>query len=292
MADRLTTNRLTNLPFEKVANKNILFFASNSVVALAYTGDAHLDNIPTDYWIAEKLSGIKFNPENPHMMKTCENNNQDVGWALRNLSNELANHSRSEHLFLLISIQGWQWNSKGRLRPLVGYITKLPPENTFGVHYEPRDWYFKGAQTISAPKSIMTIAELTELSNSLRNKPALESENLLVEKIREVSRHKSWVGPHCVSILIPPPSEPNIFVRYHPADHLKLIESQKLANDQQIWAYSPWIISPRMCMPPNEVTGGGFTISTGLFTIHFSSETPKHPKWLFSASGQKRRRIR
>lgn len=138
----------------------------------------------------------------------------------------------------------------------------------------------------------MTLEELTELSNSLRNKPASKAEDLLVDKIREVSQHKPWVGPHCISILIPPPSDPNIFVNYYPANHLEIIESQKLTNGQQIWAYSPWIISPRMCMPPAEITGGGLTISTGLFSIHFSGETPQHPKWLFSVSGQKRRRIR
>lgn len=68
VTDRLTTNSLTYLLFEKVANKNILLFASNSVVTLAFTGDAYLDNIPIDYWIAERLTGIKFNAEKPPAM--------------------------------------------------------------------------------------------------------------------------------------------------------------------------------------------------------------------------------
>jgi hypothetical protein len=167
VTDRLVTNTKTGQPFDRVANKNILCFASNALVAIAYTGDAYLDGVPTDHWIAEKLAGIKIDPNNPPMMQGGQNETRrDVGQAFRHLSDELSRQDQRKRLYLLISVQGWQWDSKGRLRPIVGYITKMPPQNAFGIHYEPRDWYLSGAQTISAPEANLSAEELTELSNS------------------------------------------------------------------------------------------------------------------------------
>jgi len=291
VTDRLVTNKQTKQPFDKVANKNILYFASNAVVAIAYTGDAYLADVPTDHWIAEKLAGMEIDPENPPANLFGQiKPRRDVGQAFRFLRDELARQNQRKQLDLLISVQGWQWNSKGRLRPLVSYITKAPPQNTFFIHYEPRDWYLKGTQTISAPKANMSDKELTDLSNHLRYKSATEAEVLLVDKIREISQCNDWVGPHCMSILLPPPSNPNISVHYYPGNPFTLSEKQKLADEQHIWAYSPWIVSPSLCRPPSQITGGGFTARTGPFSIQFASHTPQHPEWLLADFGQKRRK--
>src|SRR5258708_26583621 len=44
-------------PFDPLANKNIVYCSKNSVVAIAYTGIAYIDDIPTDKWIAQQLIG-------------------------------------------------------------------------------------------------------------------------------------------------------------------------------------------------------------------------------------------
>ena len=114
----------------------------------------------------------------------------------------------------------------------------------------------------------MSVKEQNELSNRLKHKSMDEAESLLVGKVREISQRNHMVGPHCVSILLPPPSNPNISVRYYAADPDTISDSQKLADDQLVWAYSPWIVSPNVCQPPGEISGG-FTLRTGPFTIHF-----------------------
>lgn len=290
VTDRLVTKN--SQPFDKVANKNILYIASNAVVAIAYTGLAYIDGKPTDYWIAENLSGLEIDPYNPPMIESGQFIPPlDIGLALLCLRNELNIREQQEHLFLLISFQGWQWNSKGRLRPLVGNIEIPNHANLFEIYYEPRDWYIDGsAMTISTPRSNFSKDDLDQLSNNLRNKLATEAEIILVNAIREVSKLNSLVGPHCISILIPSPSSPNISVRYFLDDSFAISETQKLPDDQYVWGYSPWIIGQKLCLPPSQITGG-FTLKVGLFTIHFSSNLSNHPDWLLYHSGQKRRKL-
>lgn len=179
VTDRLTTITSNMRPYDKLANKNILYFASNAVVAIAYTGDAYLENVPTDHWMAEKLIGVKIDPDNPPMMNGLNNKTQrDIGQSFNFLRNELKNQKGKK---LLISIQGWQWNSKGRLRPLVGYISRKPPTNTFDICYESRYWHLLGAAlTIATPDANITANEQNALSDLLRHKPAAEAESILV----------------------------------------------------------------------------------------------------------------
>jgi len=286
------TDRLVSLnqkPFDKLANKNILYIASNAVVTLAYTGEAYLDNIPTDHWIAQKLLGFEIDPANPPAMAAGQNGSKrDIGQSFRILTDELDRQDPKKRLSLLVSVQGWQWNSRGRLRPLVGHITRMPSRNSFDVHFEQRDWYLKGAQTISAPYANIGIEELTELSNQLRDKQPKEAEVLLVDKIRQISNTNTWVGPHCISVLLPQLSNPNIFVRYHTADPSVLSNQQALEAGDDLWAYSPWIVGSNVCLPPAQVIGG-FTLRTGPFTIHFEAETPQQKQWLSFHSGQNRK---
>jgi hypothetical protein len=289
VTDRLVSYK--QAPFDKVANKNILYIASNAVVAIAYSGDAYIEEIPTDCWIVENLTGTIADQQ--HCQSThfgATRPRRDIGHSLCILRDEL-NKRLTQVQYLLISIHGWQWNSKGRLRPLVGDITKRKTDqgNLFTIYYEPRHQYLDGYPLTTAnPSSNITQKELVDLSISLRNKTASEAEGLLVDKIREISQHNPLVGPHCISILIPPPSNHNITIQYFAADPATLSDPQKLSHDEAMWAYCPWIISPNVCVSPGQLSGGGFHIRTGPFTIKFICETPKHPDWLLYHSGQKR----
>ena len=281
-----------------MANKNILYFATNAVVAIAYTGFAYLEGIPMDYWISEKLAGITVDPENPRAMYFGKERYwRDIGLSLRVLTTELnkQKHVLKNRRDLFLVVHGWQWNSKGRLRPLVGCIGKTRQNNKFGIHYEPRDWYLKGeTQTIVAPRGFILREELSEFVKHLSGKSAHEVEGLLVDKVREVSRRcslegRSVVGPYCISILLPPPSNPIISVRYYSATSSAIPESQRLAEDQIVWAYSPWILSPRVCMPPSQIAGAP-TYRIGPFTVCFEAEESSHPDYIFAITGHKRRK--
>ena len=275
-------------PHDRVANKNVLLFAKNAVVSMAYTGHAYLQDIPTDQWIAEKLTGIAVDEETTFHFGKTDLSWRDIGHSLLFLTDQLTRWRKTHDFSLFITVTGWQWNSKGRFRPLDGLIGPVRGNRAFGIQYEPRHWYWRGeCRTSAAPLGPISEAELEELSSNLLRKPASEAEGLLVNKIREVSRRSSVVGPHCISILLPPPSNPIITVRYHMATPSESSKSHELDDDQRVWGYSPWIIGPRSCYPPHLIVGGR-TLKLGPFSIQYTSNADKNPRYLSAAIGQKR----
>ena len=66
ISDRLLTQKTTNgyNPFDAVSNKTILFFSSDAMVSISYTGSAYIGKIPTDRWISEKLCGLDLSEGN------------------------------------------------------------------------------------------------------------------------------------------------------------------------------------------------------------------------------------
>src|SRR6266851_8318629 len=81
VTDRLVTRG--NDPFDTLANKNILYAAKNAVVAMAYTGQAFIGDVPTDQWIVETLSGHIFERDRkPPFLSYAKTKVSDLGAAL------------------------------------------------------------------------------------------------------------------------------------------------------------------------------------------------------------------
>jgi len=291
VTDRLVSEKGTGQPFDRVSNKNILFVATNAVVALAYTGTAFIGGIPTDHWLAQQLAGIEINPKNPPVIKTDPHlHNRDLGRSLLTIRDGLNQLRTTENPNILIAIHGWQWNSKRRLRPLTGSIERDTTQQAYALLYSQRHRYLEGPQTISSPVANFSPTELQRLSVGLRGEESRDAEVRLVETVRGVARKNPHVGPHCMSILIPPPSNPSISIRYFPAASTSLPVKQQLSRHESLKAYSPWILSTNICSPPSEITGA-FVIRTGIFSIQLTSQTVLEPDQLPSATGQIRRSV-
>jgi hypothetical protein len=289
VTDRLVSEQISGQPFDKVSNKNILFIATNAVVVLAFTGAAFIEGIPTDHWLAQQLAGIEIDPFDPPALKADPHlHNRDLGRSLLTVRDRLNQLRAEENPNILVAIHGWQWNSKRRLRPLAGSIERNTTDQGYAVLYSQRHWYLDGAQTISSPVANFSPTELRRLSVELRGKEAQDAQRCLVQTVRGVARRNPRVGPHCMSVLIPPPSNPNISVRYYPAASISLPASQQLSRDESQKAFSPWVLSTNICCPPSELTGA-FVIRTGLFTIQVTSQTVFEPDQLPSVTGQIRR---
>src|SRR5438876_988555 len=56
VTDRLLTLTPTGEPFDRDANKNIIFHGRDGVAAIAYSGIACVDGLPTDQWIVETIT--------------------------------------------------------------------------------------------------------------------------------------------------------------------------------------------------------------------------------------------
>jgi hypothetical protein len=290
VSDRLVSNVTTQTPFDPMANKCILYIASNAVVAIAYTGTAYINHIPTDQYLAQILLGQVIDPNNIPMMSTEIRNKSDIGLSMRKILEEL--NSQGNLLDIILTYQGWQWDHKGHVRPIVGVINKDSQNKRYSISQEKRDFYLAGSLTISTPRSNLSEEEINKLSIALRNKTIIESEEILINEIRRISAENQWVGPHCMSISIPHPSTPNIHINFSEYISTEKPESKRKNFKQMDFSYSPWVISQNIYLPPNEIIGGGFNICTGPFTIRFDTNV-EHKSELFigGSEGQKRKKL-
>jgi hypothetical protein len=191
------TDRLVSGPIEDpLANKNVLYCARNAIVAIGYTGHAFIGDIPTDQWLVEKLTGITFDrsrkPPTFSLNSSPRDQWRDIGCSLKLLKTSL-DGARSEvrakwktdwtaKPFTILFV-GWQWDRRGRYRPLAGELNKSKDINTFQLKYEPRHWYLGNRFSVDyAPRGCKNISQsdIQSLGERLSNKSPDEAEDLLV----------------------------------------------------------------------------------------------------------------
>lgn len=268
--------------FDVVANKNVLYRARNGIVALAYTGLAYIAGVPTDQWIAETISGITFDRDRkPPAFSTGPVHVPDVGQSLIRLQNRLqaAPVDRSllsywEATPFEIVLAGWQW-SKRRCRPVVGRISKPAKTMETALEYLPRYWHWDRSQeggfkytVVATPDSNLSLQAST-LVSGLANCFPDTAESIMHAAIQEVSSSLPQVGPHCMSILIPTPSNCAARIRYLPSRgtafaNVTTAEGHIVATSPA--AFTPWIVGPGLVMAPSVLAGemslvvDGFTV--------------------------------
>lgn len=266
------------------ANKNVLLGDRNAVVAIGYTGMAYIGTIPTDQWIVQTLTGLTF-PEGCRgkgsvpILMTSAYEDQYIGLHVRILRDRLNEvrplilekyrHGWNANSFDLV-ITGFEWNH-GEVRPFLTALSKPPNSDKFEISDFDRHWYLPQGRRYpvrmcAAPAQNLTTDQLMNIESRLdsvwgdgsgtANEYADHAEKLLVETIQDVSKRLKFVGPDCMSILIPRPeeSDPTIRVRYIPAgrDQGVLIAGGK--QTQVPIAFSPWVVSPGCIRSPSVFT--------------------------------------
>jgi hypothetical protein len=304
VTDRLVTRG--NEPFDTLANKNILYAAKNAVVAMAYTGQAFIGDVPTDQWIVETLSGRIFDRDRkPPFLSYVKTKVSDLGASIIRLKRSLecapiapkwqqAWLSSSFDLF----INGWQWSRHG-FRPVIASLSKEAGTSIFELEYAERYWFCERVpfetgprrtfkfNVGAAPSANISRKELEEIVARLQGRNPDESEMVLAEAIRGISRKVPEVGPHCLSILVMPPSTRYIRVRYLP-EHgpaTAVLSTSSGSTFKLAVAFSPWLLGPDMIMAPS-VFSGESQVGFGRYVVVL--EAPPAPCLPQIMSGQRR----
>jgi hypothetical protein len=287
VTDRLLTTA-GGQPFDATSNKNVLYFSRNAAVALGYTGLAYLDGIPTDQWMVETLTGHRFERgRKPPAISPTPISARDIGQSIARLKRGLerapveskwASYWRTSSFDVCVS--GWQWSRK-RARPVVAWLSK--PENGVAIELgnKPRHWHwdrdpkkrFK-VQVVAAPASNLPGAQLKAMAEQLANCDPDKAERVMVEAIHEISRSVPEVGPHCMSILIGPPSTASIRIRYIPVGGpaLAVMATARGPALTVPAAFTPWLVSPGAIFAPS-INAGVSEVRIGTYTI--TLEAPK-----------------
>lgn len=284
VADRLVTR--DRRPFDRTANKTVVYRARDGIVAMSYTGPAYIAGLPSDQYIAEFLSGHPFRPgerigfmvSGPiaapwlHLGPMLE--------AIRErISVEFATarmaHARTMNFELLVT--GWQWYRRKRPRPVYAGIEK--PAGMAQAHiWRGRRHFGRDFALAVTPEGQLAEKDYLDTNDALRKAfwRADEAEAALVDRIRSAAaRPGSNVGPHCMSILLFQPNMRRVRIRFLSPDstQLALTGRDGAVASTLPAAFSPWVIGPRGTLAP-AILSGTITAQVEGFDIVIEAPEP------------------
>jgi hypothetical protein len=273
--DRLVSG--DGVPYDRVANKTIVYAARDAVAFMSYTGSAYLENIPTDEWLARALVGewetVAGPPGTSTGALTWSSTRHgrlpdwfDVGRAAQELQRQLE-EVRSilapDEWPPTVLISGVQWRrSRPEVwHPFLGCVEIAAP----GARYEAR--FFEPLPT-SQPFSIcerplpwlLTALEQDRLQvEVMRLGPAADPiERELVAAVRNAARRSpGTIGDEVMTASISANSANVIRIRFHSPRKSSMAVTRNSDGKREYVdvAFSPWIIGPTLAMPPQAVMG-------------------------------------
>jgi len=284
VSDRLVTR--ASAPYDALANKCVIYSAADGILAVAYTGLAYIGQQPTDDWIADFLG--RQVPGRTKLGRSLLLLKDALEHAFSNASSESKRKWRGG--LFETSIVGWQWDPRGRARPIVAWMSKAPGSEAFEFGYLPRWWFLEGTYRLFAcPGAHYPLGQLRTLANKLTLTSVDEAEAIIANAIGEVSIRVPQVGPNCMSITLYPPNTARVNVRYLPTSHASADVSFASSVRRVAVAFSPWILMPGLTMPPSVLSGSGWEVhSAGPYTVYLDapddpslagllSSQPRHP---------------
>jgi hypothetical protein len=169
-----------------------------------------------------------------------------------------------------LTVVGWQEKRRRGFQPIMAHIVKPLGRAPFDIERPLRNWHLGGRIGLNeTPGGYVSDVELSDLGNNLRTASPDESEHLLVQSIRRVSsRNPQKVGPHCMTVLLPPVGVAPIRVRFIPnVPHAAVFtsQSQNISREFPV-AFSPWIIGLNMFCAPSVIVGS-WHVQMGPFEI-------------------------
>lgn len=321
VADRLTSQVLSpNKPARKYdtrTNKTLLYIGTDCLVAMSCTGFAYIGKQPIDNWLAGKILGPQMPKETPGAFALSSGPNFPsytlyslvalLQEAIEKVATELPPGYRKAwraHYFG-IALGIWQWHpqtldawpqllcvykTENTKSTKVEYTFTPPQRNQTAVRFTPH-MYIPHSEVEATADQIISLP----LRPAPTDKPIAVIE-MMVNKVREISRRSSTVGDDCISIWIPPvedTSRDHIHIDFYPANPhhvsdspLRPVLPATYANVPTI--YSPWILTTSgYAAPMVSTTGHTFTFPP--WTIHLGASPGYPPPPAYGLSSQPRK---
>ena len=273
VGDRLVTLHPGGKTFDPMSNKNVVYLAKDAIVSIGYSGPAYLDDVPTDQWIAQKLRGEDFAGDRWAMHMGRASRWFDIGQSVELLRQQCegAFARLPDPVSLELVIAGWQWRRR-HARPIVWEITNTASDpRVFEKTAPNRHWYLEKPNrfAIYSTPNNNPLSDYDFQAVGERLKSAYSAEqslSLLVDTIRLAARKMPIVGPHCMSILLPPPGFRKVLVRYLPATAQEATISTAQKEVTVPAAFCPGIVGPQIAVRPS-ILVGAWQVQLGPFEV-------------------------
>ncbi|MEJ1967054.1 MAG: hypothetical protein WDN03_00240 [Rhizomicrobium sp.] len=263
LSDRLVsinTNGRTDV-YDPVANKTIVYRATDALVSIGYSGIAYVGNMPTDEWLAEILWGARlmrgFDGERPAMTFGGPLHRRDMGRSIINIRRAIESlpvASGVDRYGLFLTIAGWQ-RHRHRFRPIVVEITRFAGATK--VERAPRHWSAGDTFRIHSIGANIDAAALRAGYEQFRTPRGLihcspvQIEAVLANTIRSISATNASVGSHILSTILVRPDLGTSGCRFLPmTPHLAQVSTAR-GNWTLPVAHTPRIVGAGMLHPPS-----------------------------------------
>lgn len=270
-------------PFDPLANKTVIFRATDGLLAIGYTGAAFLEGLPTDSWIAAALSD-GASSEGRAAMSFGHFPIRDVGSSLLLLCQRLRS-KRFQSLGGEVAAVGWQWQRKrrkARARDVLWVLHsgsgQLRWDQLVPRPLEQQRQVFRMVPTGDWPLGNEEWKQLlVQVGQAGPNWELVE--NLLIAAIRRASEVKpGTIGGNCMSVLLRPAGYPNALIRFVPkSPYLGSAFGQQVEV-----AFSPWLVAPDAILSPS-ASVGGMSTEQGLLTFAMDFPVPPQQQTLKAA---------
>lgn len=307
VSDRLLTQRMTDgyKPFDAVSNKTVLFFPSDAIVSISYTGTAYIEKTSTDRWISEKLCGLDLSEGKDFVLGIENGIWKNLYFSMENLIMELNKvwpkleaKQRKNDIGILISV----WHKpKSNWQPVLWWLKgDGEKESPFYFERHKKFWGQRQISTVCSPIK-PTKDESSRLEQSILNErnhgTEKTAEKAIVNEIRERAKNHPTIGLDCMAIRISYNANPNVIINYYPNPNIqKLIPPMKADKNNRTGLiigygkledfqngppdiegmepyFSPWIVSKNSVIPPSSILGiQNSTINN--FTVQINGAHP------------------
>jgi len=264
-ADRLLTKAINNKPrpFDPVANKTIVYRATDALVSLSYSGVAYVKSQPTDEWLAELLWGapIARGPDGNGSVAfgvAARPNAWTIDTAIRALRRAIDGLPQSwiNKGGLLITVAGWRQDRP--VRPFLVDIKRAAQAPRCVIRGTSRRSTRQRNFPLTQIGAGIPWATVKGAFDRFRPSNTLlmeDAEATFVELIRGASRKHLTVGPHVLTIAIPAPGFGPAVGRFHPAKpHRVRVVSARKALTVAV-AHTPWILASGQYHSPQVAVG-------------------------------------
>jgi hypothetical protein len=252
--------------FDTLANKTILYRATDAIVAISYSGIAYLDSKPTDEWLVEHLWGGPlprsrdgFRPAT--YTRERRPNVWNIDTAIKALMRAVDAISQRDvdQGGLIILTAGWQQNRSGYQPFLVEIKRSIRMKCsiiTGKARRRIRGRNFLLCRHIGAAISWSHIATAFDRFCVNGCLTVNDVETVLVEQVRQAAG--CTVGPNVASVLLNRPDLGPMLCRFHPvAPHYVRIFDGSSVVDTAV-AHLPWVCGGSFLSAPRAAIGDSF----------------------------------